>query len=89
MPGLVRRRVRTAARPWRGIGALARVRVRPDRRRPAAGGHVKGIAMRSEQPLVPFVVGRLGKGDRRVVVLDAETPPPIPGPWDLRAVFSK
>jgi len=36
---------------------------------------------------VPFVVGRLAKSDRRMVVLEPETPSPIPGPWDLRAVF--
>jgi hypothetical protein len=36
---------------------------------------------------VPFVVGRISKADRRLVVLEASTPSPIPGPWDLRAVF--
>ena len=36
---------------------------------------------------IPFVVGRLAKADRRMVVLEPETPSPIPGPWDLRAVF--
>ena len=36
---------------------------------------------------VPFVVGRLAKADRRLMVLEPETPSPIPGPWDLRAVF--
>jgi hypothetical protein len=38
---------------------------------------------------VPFVVGRLGRDDRRLVVLEDETPPPIAGPFELRAVFSK
>ncbi len=38
---------------------------------------------------VPFVVGRLGKDDRRLVVLDDKTPPPIAGPFELRAVFSR
>jgi hypothetical protein len=37
---------------------------------------------------VPFVVGRLSKNDRRMVVLEPATPSPIPGPWDLRAVFT-
>ena len=37
---------------------------------------------------VPFVVGRLSKNDRRMVVLEPATPAPIPGPWDLRAVFT-
>jgi len=37
---------------------------------------------------VPFVVGRLAKNDRRMVVLEPATPSPIPGPWDLRAVFT-
>jgi hypothetical protein len=36
---------------------------------------------------VPFVVGRIAKDGRRILVLDPATPPPIPGPWDLRAVF--
>ena len=44
--------------------------------------------MKNEPP-VPFVVGRLGKDDRRMVVLDDKTPPPIQGPFELRAVFSK
>jgi hypothetical protein len=38
---------------------------------------------------VPFVVGKLGKNDKRMMVLDEKTPPPIPGPFELRAVFSK
>jgi hypothetical protein len=38
---------------------------------------------------VPFLVGRLTKNDRRMLVLEpASTPSPIPGPWDLRAVFT-
>ena len=37
---------------------------------------------------VPFLVGRLSKNDRRIVILEPETPAPIPGPWDLRAVFT-
>jgi hypothetical protein len=39
-----------------------------------------------EEP-VPFVVGRLARADSRLVVLEPATPAPIPGPWDLRAVF--
>lgn len=36
----------------------------------------------------PFVVGRLAKDGRSLVVLEPSTPSPIPGPWDLRAIFS-
>jgi len=36
---------------------------------------------------VPFVVGRIAKADRRMVVLEKAIASPIPGPWDLRAVF--
>ncbi|HEX6748475.1 MAG TPA: hypothetical protein VF092_14350 [Longimicrobium sp.] len=43
-------------------------------------------AMVKDEP-VPFVVGRIAKADRRLVVLEPATPSPIPGPWDLRAVF--
>ena len=70
------------------VGRLSRVRagtaVRPGR----AGRHLKGVAMKTEQT-VPFVVGRMGKNDKRMVVLDDKTPPPIQGPFELRAVFSK
>jgi hypothetical protein len=38
---------------------------------------------------MPFVVGRITKNDRRVIVLDRVFPAPILGPWDLRAVFGK
>jgi hypothetical protein len=38
---------------------------------------------------VPFVVGRLGREGRRLVVLDETTPPPIAGPFELREVFSR
>ena len=75
------RRIRTA------VGRLTRVRMGPAFR-PAAGRHLKGRAMKSEAS-VPFVVGKLGKDDKRLVVLDEKTPPPIPGPFELRAVFSK
>jgi hypothetical protein len=35
-----------------------------------------------------FVVGRIAKDGRRMLVLNPATPAPIPGPWDLRAVFA-
>jgi hypothetical protein len=69
------------------LGRLARVRV-GGAFRPGAGRHTKGNPMKTEQT-VPFVVGRLGKNDKRMVVLDDKTPPPIQGPFELRAVFSK
>jgi hypothetical protein len=40
-----------------------------------------------EEQSIPFVVGRISKADRRLMVLEPATPSPIPGPWDLRAVF--
>jgi hypothetical protein len=70
-----------------GLGRLRRVRLRPAFR-PGAGRHLKGTAMKSEAS-VPFVVGKLGKNDKRMVVLEDKTPPPIQGPFELRAVFSK
>lgn len=69
------------------IGTLTRMRV-GDAFRPGAGRHIKGNAMKTEQT-VPFVVGRLGKNDKRMVVLDDKTPSPIQGPFEIRAVFSK
>jgi hypothetical protein len=38
----------------------------------------------------PFVVGRIAKDGRRLMVLNPTpaSPAPIPGPWDLRAVFA-
>lgn len=37
-----------------------------------------------------FAVGRLAKGDRRLLVLETPAAPaPIRGPWELRAVFAK
>ncbi|HEX8359329.1 MAG TPA: hypothetical protein VF613_04450 [Longimicrobium sp.] len=69
----------------------------PVRRRPFAGGLTRAAGhplssagvktMKDAQP-VPFVVGRITKEGRRMMVLDPATPPPIPGPWDLRAVFT-
>ena len=62
----------------RRVGALERGRVpRPTPRR---------RAMVKDEP-VPFVVGRISKADRRMVVLEKAIAAPIPGPWDLRAVF--
>jgi hypothetical protein len=63
-------------RKLRRVGGLERNRHIP-RRRPMV---VKDEA-------VPFVVGRIAKADRRMVVLEKATPSPIPGPWDLRAIF--
>lgn len=34
-----------------------------------------------------FVVGRIVKGERRLVFVRTPAPPPFPGPWELRAVF--
>jgi hypothetical protein len=34
-----------------------------------------------------FVVGRIVKGERRLVFVRKPAPAPFPGPWDLRAVF--
>jgi hypothetical protein len=34
-----------------------------------------------------FVVGRIVKGESRLVFLEKPVPSPIPGPWDLKAVF--
>jgi len=62
-------------RKLRRMGRLERNRHIPRRR-----------AMVKEEA-VPFVVGRIAKADRRMVVLEKATPSPIPGPWDLRAVF--
>jgi hypothetical protein len=33
-----------------------------------------------------FAFGRISRDGRRLVVLPALTPPPIPGPWELRAI---
>ncbi|HEY7767843.1 hypothetical protein [Longimicrobium sp.] len=44
--------------------------------------------MKSEASVL-FVVGKLGKNDKRMMVLEDKTPPPIPGPFELRAVFSR
>lgn len=35
----------------------------------------------------PFVFGRIARDGRRIIVLGTDPRPPIPGPWDLRAVF--
>ena len=36
-----------------------------------------------------FVVGRISKGERRLLFVRATAPAPFPGPWELRAVFSR
>lgn len=36
-----------------------------------------------------FVVGRIAKGERRVVFVRTPPPPPFPGPWELRAIFTR
>jgi hypothetical protein len=63
---------------FRRLGVLRRAEpaIPPARRRP----------MMKDEP-IPFVVGRISKSDRRMVVLEPATPSPIPGPWDLRAVY--
>jgi hypothetical protein len=43
--------------------------------------------MQGSEP-VPFVVGRIARDGKRMMVLEAATPAPFPGPWDLRAVFA-
>ncbi|HET8656367.1 MAG TPA: hypothetical protein VFL93_12675 [Longimicrobiaceae bacterium] len=35
-----------------------------------------------------FIVGRIAKGERRIVFLRTSVRPPFPGPWELRAVFA-
>lgn len=34
-----------------------------------------------------FVVGRIVKGEKRLVFVRKAAPPPFPGPWELRALF--
>lgn len=73
--------VRPAA--LRRVGTLHRVR---GRRGFTTTPFARKPMLTKDEP-VPFVVGRLSKADRRMVVLEPSTPSPIPGPWDLRAVF--
>ena len=75
-------------RIYRALGRLRRVRTGTAFRPEPSGRHLKGSTMKNEAS-VPFVVGKLGKNDRRMVVLEEKTPPPISGPFELRAVFSK
>ena len=35
-----------------------------------------------------FLVGRIVKGERRLVFVRRPPPAPIPGPWELRALFA-
>jgi hypothetical protein len=66
----------------RRLGALTR---RPRRFVPI---FARRHSVKDAHPPVPFLIGRLSKNDRRIMVLEPETPAPIPGPWDLRAVFT-
>jgi hypothetical protein len=70
------------------FGRLRRVRTGAAFRPDSAGRHLKGSTMKNEAS-VPFVVGKMGKNDKRMVVLEEKTPPPISGPFELRAVFSR
>lgn len=36
-----------------------------------------------------FVVGRISKGERRILFVTPAPRPPFPGPWELRAIFAK
>ncbi|HET7273670.1 MAG TPA: hypothetical protein VFI91_00730 [Longimicrobiaceae bacterium] len=36
-----------------------------------------------------FVVGRISHGERRMVFVDVPARAPFPGPWEVRAVFSR
>lgn len=45
--------------------------------------------MRTLLPTIPFVVGRISRQGRRMIVLRPAIPPPFPGPWVLRGVFSR
>jgi hypothetical protein len=40
-----------------------------------------------EKPTV-FVVGRIARGERRIVFVNEPAPPPFPGPWELQAVIT-
>lgn len=35
-----------------------------------------------------FVVGRISKGQRRLIFLRTPVQPLFPGPWELRAIFA-
>jgi hypothetical protein len=35
-----------------------------------------------------FVVGRISKGEKRLVFAKSVVAPPFPGPWELRAIFA-
>ena len=70
------------------LGRLRRMRTGAAFRPEPSGRHLKGSTMKNEAS-VPFVVGKMGKNDKRMVVLEEKTPPPISGPFELRAVFSK
>ena len=68
------------ARPSRRMGSFGRVRVR--------GARSRGVKRMKDVPPTPFLVGRISRDGKTTMVLDPAVPPPIPGPWDLRAVYS-
>lgn len=35
-----------------------------------------------------FMIGRISKGEKRLVFLHTPARPPFPGPWEVRAVFA-
>ena len=35
-----------------------------------------------------FLVGRISKGERRLIFLRTPSQPIFPGPWELRAIFA-
>jgi hypothetical protein len=47
-----------------------------------------------ESPMSPtthslFIVGRITKGERRLLFVRPPARPPIPGPWEVRAIFTR
>lgn len=73
--------------PRTTVGVLAPLRRFPAP--PGEAGRVGRAKQRNPNAPVPFLVGRISRGNRGMMVLDEATPPPIPGPWELKAVFSK
>jgi|GEM_PF-1291682 len=75
-----RARFRSRRAAQRRVGTLGLRQKAPVR-------YARSRAMVVKDESVPFVVGKISRADRRMVVLEPATPSPIPGPWDLRAVF--
>lgn len=46
----------------------------------------KGVSMNAVTHEL-FVVGRITKGERRMIFVRTPEQSPFPGPWELRAVF--